>query len=134
MMRYVIQDHLFFFEFLYFRFRVERFKGRFGNVTLKWRLLDQNTKMLANSSEFTPNQGKIRFVEQQHFSEVRLSTLQDGIPERGESFTIELYDIEGNYQINCGFEVYNILSKVLERKKLTKQNFIKRQKLYILFC
>jgi len=101
-MRYVIQDHLlFFFEFLYFRFRVERLKGRFGNVTLKWRLLDQNTKMLANSSEITPNQGKIRFVKQQHFSEVRLSTLQDGIPERGESFTIELFDIEGNYQINC---------------------------------
>lgn len=78
----------------FLEFRVQRLKGLFGNVTLSWKIKSQHNV----TNEISPVYGQLMIPENSNSTMIQFEILNDDIPERDESYVVELYNVKGS---NC---------------------------------
>lgn len=74
--------------------RVERLSGNFGNITVGWMIEKHESNL---TGEFSSYSGTVQFRSSMNLSSIRINVLKDGTPELDETFTVVLYQVEGNY-------------------------------------
>ncbi|XP_029429217.1 adhesion G-protein coupled receptor V1 [Rhinatrema bivittatum] len=77
-------------------FMVVRHRGNFGNVSVAWRLFE-NDSALRSGQEFYETSGMLWFMDGEAFKPITLLALPDKIPEFNELYTLKLVNISGGY-------------------------------------
>ncbi|XP_069081373.1 adhesion G-protein coupled receptor V1 [Pleurodeles waltl] len=75
-------------------FTVVRQRGHFGNVSLFWRLL-WNQSVLSPGVEFLETSGILLFMDGEEFKPISLYAISDTIPEFNEFYNLELANASG---------------------------------------
>lgn len=73
-------------------FTVQRLSGVFSNVTIEWRIVQQNTDTLA-SDDFQTVEGTITIPDGETEAILSIQPLNDAIPEIAEQFSVELVGV-----------------------------------------
>ena len=67
------------------RFRVNRDRGTFGNVSVDWSFVSSSA-----GDDVTPTSGTLYFSEGEDYSEISIYILPDDIPENEETLMLQL--------------------------------------------
>ncbi|XP_069483725.1 adhesion G-protein coupled receptor V1 isoform X2 [Ambystoma mexicanum] len=77
-------------------FMVVRHRGHFGNVSLSWRLLWNNSALRAGV-EFLETSGELLFLDGEELKPITLFAISDKIPEFNNFYTLELVNASGGH-------------------------------------
>lgn len=87
-------------------YSVLRARGHFGDVTVFWQLLaNDSASALEENEEFTNTSGSITFTTGEESKPIILQAISDKLPEFNEFFVLRLVNISGKNNVSLKMQI-----------------------------
>lgn len=105
-------------------YSVLRARGHFGDVTVFWQLLaNDSASALEENEEFTNTSGSITFTTGEESKPIILQAISDKLPEFNEFFVLRLVNISGKINVSLKMQIIS-RSKHLQSFMLMVWNYL----------